>query len=111
MDKEELKSYLFRNGWRDTKWLPESYKGRSLIYKFWIDAGKPESGIYEKEPIPIRRLKLLKTSIRLEIRVGRKWIRFGSIHYSDLELDTETDKLCASTNIESRSLHEQTTIH
>lgn len=103
MNKEELKSYLFRNGWRDTKWMPDRYEGKSVIYKNWVDAGKPESGIYEKVSdgvIPSKRIKLLKTSVRLEVRGITGWKKVGLVYYKNLELDPETDKLRKICHIE-----------
>ena len=96
MIKAELKSYLFRNGWRDSKWIPDSYKGKSIVYKNWVDEGKPESGIYEKVSdgvIPFKRIKLLKTSMRLEIRGVTGWKKAELIYYKDLRLDSKTDRL------------------
>ncbi len=85
MNKGELKSYLFRNGWRDSKYIPDRYKDKSMLYKSWADAGKPESGVYEKEGITSKRIKLLKTSIRLEVRCIGGWKRVASVRYEDLE--------------------------
>ena len=71
MEKEELESYLSETGWRGD-----------------------HRGIYEKEPIPLRRLKLLKTSLRLEVwTTGSKWSKVDTFLYKDLEIDSETGKL------------------
>jgi len=73
MNKKELELYLIRKGWRK------------------------EHAVYEKEPIPLRRLKLLKTSVRLEVwTVGSKWKKVALVPYKNLELDPETDKLYVS---------------
>lgn len=71
MDKEQLESYLIRQGWR-----------------------RESNGVYEKEPLPLRRLKLLKTSVRFEVwAIGSKWLLRARIKYNNLEVDAETDKL------------------
>ena len=72
MDKKQLESYLISKGWRQER-----------------------NGIYEKEPIPLRRLKLLKTSIRFEVWApGSKWLKHATVYYRDMEVDMETGKLC-----------------
>jgi len=74
MNKKELESYLIRRGWR-----------------------QEHNDVYEKEPIPLRRLKLLKTSIKLEVwTIGSKWKKVALVHYKNLELDSATDKLYVS---------------
>ena len=101
MDKKEIKSYLTRKGWQDTKYAPPE---AVMLHKAYLESGGSE--IYEKEPVAFRRLRLLKTSIMLEMRIGKKWKKFGSFRYIDLELDLKTDKLWAIHNTELRSLHD-----
>lgn len=65
MDRLEIEQYLISSGWKDE--------------------GK---GIFEKEPVPLRRVKMLKTSIRFEVRGIGKWIRVETIRYKDIVIDS-----------------------
>lgn len=87
MDKKEFESYLIHNGWHDTKYVPPKYE---VLHNEYL---KNDGGnVYEKDSIPFRRLKLLKTSVRLEIRsIGRnKWKKIGLAYYKDLILEPES---------------------
>lgn len=61
--------------------------------------------------IPPKKIKLLKTSMRLEIRGVTGWKKVALVYYKDLEINPETSKLHKIFHTESRRLHEQTTIH
>ena len=88
MKKEELKMFLIRKGWKDTRYAPPE---AVTHHKYYLKTGG--SGIYIKELIPFRRLKLLKTSVRVEVREFGKWDKVVLVYYKDLHLDPETDVL------------------
>jgi len=90
MNRKEFESYLIRNGWQDTKYVPPKYK---ILHDDYLKNGSGD--IYEKDSVSFHRLKLLKTSVRLEIRsIGKnKWRKIGLIYYKDLILEPESDRL------------------